>query len=402
MMPSCRFLPPIVLWSMSLVSSIGLTLPAGADAGEVVRFATWNVSMYRASSGELVEDLRGGGNRDARQSAEVIQRVRPDVLLLNEFDYDADGIAARIFCTGYLQVGQNGHPPIVYPYLYSAPVNTGVPTGVDLDRDGKNDGPADAFGFGRHPGQYGMMLLSKYPIPTGQVRTFRTFLWKDMPDAMLPVMKDSGASWYSPEALEVFRLSSKSHWDIPVRIGNRTVHVLAAHPTPPIFDGDEDRNGRRNHDEIRLWSDYVSPGRGDYIYDDTGRRGGLPAGADFVIVGDCNADPHDGDSTSGAIRQLLENPQIDASIIPASEGAVESARRHRERNGHHIGDPRHDTAMFSRGRGPGNLRVDYVLPGRALNVHDAGVFWPTAGHDGAELIEVSDHRLVWVDVKLAP
>lgn len=96
---------------MSLAGCIGLTFSAGADAGEVVRFATWNVSMYRAKSGALIEDLRGGGNRDARQIAEVIQRVRPDVLLLNEFDYDADGIAARIFCTGYLLVGQNGHPP---------------------------------------------------------------------------------------------------------------------------------------------------------------------------------------------------------------------------------------------------------------------------------------------------
>ena len=63
--------------------------------------------------------------------------------------------------------------------------------------------------------------------------------------------------WYSPEVLRSLRLSSKSHWDLPVRIGRRTVHVLASHPTPPTFDGPEDRNGTRNHDEIRFWAEYV-------------------------------------------------------------------------------------------------------------------------------------------------
>ena len=57
----------------------------------------------------------------------------------------------------------------------------------------------------------------------------------------------------------MFRLSSKSHWDVPIRIGRETVHFLVSHPTPPVFDGPEDRNGTRNHDEIRFWADYVGP-----------------------------------------------------------------------------------------------------------------------------------------------
>ena len=97
----------------------------------------------------------------------------------------------------------------------------------------------------------------------------------------------------------MFRLSSKSHWDVPVEVGGRTVHVLASHPTPPTFDGAEDRNGRRNHDEIRFWADYVRPGAGSgYIYDDAGGTGGLKPGSSFVILGDQNADPLDGDSVA--------------------------------------------------------------------------------------------------------
>ncbi len=72
-----------------------------------------------------------------------------------------------------------------------------------------------------------------------------------------------------------FRLSSKSHWDVPVKVGNKTIHILASHPTPPSFDGAEDRNGKRNHDEIRFWKDYISDSSNQYIYDDKGVKGGF-------------------------------------------------------------------------------------------------------------------------------
>ena len=87
-----------------------------------------------------------------------------------------------------------------------------------------------------------------------------------MPGALLPddPSTPEPADWYSPDELDVFRLSSKSHWDVPVRLPDgRILHLLASHPTPPVFDGSEDRNGRRNHDEIRFWADYVTPGAGD-------------------------------------------------------------------------------------------------------------------------------------------
>ena len=115
----------------------------------------------------------------------------------------------------------------------------------------------DSHGFGVFEGQYGMIVLSKHAIDTEGVRTFRTFRWKDMPGARLPARPD-GTSFYAEEALEVLRLSSKSHWDVPVRISGTVVHLLASHPTPPVFDGPEDRNGVRNADEIRFWADYVS------------------------------------------------------------------------------------------------------------------------------------------------
>ena len=143
--------------------------------------------------------------------------------------------------------------PLEYGYSFLAESNTGIPSGFDFDHDGRIGGGGDALGFGEFPGQYAMVVLSRFPIDTKRVRTFRKFLWRDMPGALLP------RSWYSPAQLAVLPLSSKSHWDVPVRIGRVTLHLLASHPTPPAFDGAEDRNGRRNHDEIRFWNDYLTP-----------------------------------------------------------------------------------------------------------------------------------------------
>ena len=385
------------------------TAPAtGADARfqqQPLRVATYNLSLNRNAAGQLVSDLSTGANAQARTVAEVIQRANPDVVLLNEFDYVEDQVAVDLFRENYLEVGQNGAPAVEYSYVFVAPSNTGIPSGFDLNNNGTVGGGDDAFGFGAYPGQYGMAVLSKHPIMTDDVRTFQKFLWKDMPGALLPDDPATAepADWYSPAELDVFRLSSKSHWDVPVKVGRHTVHILASHPTPPTFDGAEDRNGRRNHDEIRFWADYVTPGKGRYIYDDEGARGGLRPASSFVIVGDQNADPLDGDSVDAAIDQLLENRWI-RDPKPASAGAVEAAALQGGANLTHAGDPKYDTADFA-DTAPGNLRADYVLPSRTLEPIASGVFWPVQADPLSRLTGVfpfpsSDHRLVWVDVKV--
>ncbi|MDJ0745337.1 MAG: phytase [Xenococcaceae cyanobacterium MO_167.B27] len=380
-----------------------------------IRFATFNVTLNRSAEGELITDLSNPDNSQAQAVAEIIQRNNPDVLLLNEFDYDATGEAIALFQENYLGVSQNGADVVEYPYVYLAPSNTGIPSGFDLDNDGTTNGAGDAYGFGFFPGQFGMVLLSKYPIDSENVRTFQNLLWKDMPDALLPddPTTPEPDDWYSEEELEVFRLSSKSHWDIPVEIDREIVHILASHPTPPVFDGEEDRNGRRNHDEIRFWADYITPGNGGYIYDDEGRYGGLAAGERFVIVGDQNADPFDGSSTDNAILQLLDNPLVNTSVTPSSEGGIDASNRTGGINETHIGNPAFDTADFNDAY-PGNLRVDYVLPSQNLEITEAEVFWTTAddplfnliGDFDPNLLPVgypsSDHRLVSVDVNVTP
>jgi endonuclease/exonuclease/phosphatase family metal-dependent hydrolase len=379
---------------------------AGVGQPTELRVATYNLSLNRAAAGQLEADLSTGTNAQARTVAEVIQRANPDVVLLNELDYVAGGRAVDLFRENYLEVPQGGAEAVEYPYAFVAPSNTGIPSGFDLNNDGSVGGGDDALGFGVYEGQYGMAVLSKHPIDADAVRTFQTFLWKDMPGALLPddPSTPEPADWFSDEELDVVRLSSKSHWDVPVQVGNRTVHVLASHPTPPTFDGPEDRNGRRNHDEIRFWADYVTAGpRSSYIYDDEGTYGGLKPGSRFVVAGDQNADPNDGDSYDVAIDQLLGHPRI-TDPLPASDGAVEAAALQGGANAAHTGDPAYDTADFA-DTAPGNLRADYVLPSKNLRVRDAGVFWPVRSDPLSALtgeypFPSSDHRLVWVDLKV--
>lgn len=377
-------------------------LPQGVAGEEptVVRFATFNCSLSRDAPDQLARDLQSGEDPQARDVARILRHVRPQVLLLNEFDFQPDRSAVSAFHTRYLNDTRDwcDDPPLTYPYVVCRAVNTGVPSGRDLDKDGTAAGAGDAFGYGRFPGQYGMVVLSMYPVDEAAIRTFRNLLWRDVPDAVLPPAADgSDRGWYDADDLAVLRLSSKSHWDVPVRIGEQTIHVLASHPVPPVFDGPEDRNGRRNHDEIRFWADYLSAESAAWIRDDRGRSGGPGASAAFLVMGDLNADPFDGDGFQYPVRRLLRHPRVNGNAVPVSAGAEQAAMEQGGANATHRGPASADTADFS-DSAAGNLRVDYVLPSRELTVTASGVFWPVRDDSRSAWIACSDHRLVWCDI----
>jgi 3-phytase len=396
----------LAAWS---IAAAGLPAAAAEPSPDFIRVATFNASLNRAAEGELRRELSAPGSRQPAAVAEIIQRVRPDVLLLQEFDFDVAGESARNFQSNYLGRSQNGAMPIEYAYSFFTETNTGLPSGFDLNNDGSVGGGQDALGFGEFPGQYAMLLLSRYPIDARNARTFRKFPWRDMPGARLPDDPATPAphDWYSPPELAKLPLSSKSHWDVPVRVGNLTLHLLASHPTPPAFDGPEDRNGLRNHDEIRLWLDYLS-GRSAsaYIRDDRGGRGGF-RGEIFLLMGDLNSDPGEGASLPDPIRALLRHPRVNATFTPASEGGVEANRTQGGANERQNSDPSFDTADFN-DRVVGNLRVDYLLPSTGLTVCRGGVYWPTREQPQSELVwgdrsaPSSDHRLVWMDITSNP
>lgn len=359
-----------------------------------IKIATFNVSMeatnYQSeesivySNKVLINELKSGQSKQIKNIAEIIQRVRPDIILLNEFDYIddfEDGVNA--FKKNYLGVSQNGFSPIEYPYFYLAPVNTGIRTPF-TDKNAR----LTHFGFGHYPGQYGMVLLSRFPIIKDKVRTFQHFLWKDMPDNLMP-LDENGTSWYSNQEQKVMRLSSKSHWDVPIQICGNQLNILASHPTPPVFDEKEDRNGRRNFDEIRFWKDYIDGKSDSYHYDDNGQQGGIEEPTSFIILGDLNASPVEGESYPGAINQLLQHKSINQNLNPSSKGGAANKPDNKHAINH--------TAEWG-------MRVDYVLPSVDLKATDTKVFWPILDDEVAHLFAdrkaLSDHRLVWLEIEV--
>jgi len=373
---------------------------------------TYNIEDVRTA------DLKRTDHPRLTRAAARVQALSPDVLLINEMTYDQPGAPgyesgdpegqnARRFVENYVSTPQEDTLEGLSYRTVMLPVNTGLPSGYDLNNDGRTvtdvpsvpappeDGSAaeqtsagraygnDAWGFGVFPGQYGMALLVRQDLTVlrDSIRTFRLFPWSEMPGAAEPIDSTTGEPWYGPEAWRNMRLSSKSHWDIPLRTpGGAVIHVLASHPTPPAFDGVAQRNARRNHDEIRFWVDYLS--EAPYVEDDSSRGGGLHSGASFVVVGDLNADPDDEGRFREAIRNLVRHERVQADVGPTATAAGRAAFPDLDPD---------DTARWG-------SRVDYVLPSATLAVDTSGVWRPVSRDTTA--LPVSDHFPVWMDFRV--
>ncbi|GAA6180434.1 endonuclease/exonuclease/phosphatase family protein [Shimia sp. NS0008-38b] len=288
---------------------------------------------------------------------QVVTHLAPDVLFLQGVDYDADLLGASALRDHF--TGNGLH----YPHIFALTPNTGLPTGLDMNGDGRTHKASDAQGFGRFRGASGMLILSRWPF--GEAQDFTRLLWRDLPEAKLPYV--DGKPFPSEAAQAAQRLSSTGHWILPVNHPNRTLTLMLFAAGPPVFDGPEDLNGLRNADEIRLWS-HVLDG-----------KLGSPPDVPFALMGGANLDPDRGEGRHKAIQQLLSDPRLQDPHATAGPTV----------------DWREPT--------PGDLRVDYLLPSADLTVKAAGVFWPQPSDPLQSLLTFKDtpasrHHMVWADI----
>lgn len=355
---------------------VGLTLALPA-LSQNIRIATYYTDLERKGPGLLLRDILGGKDPQVVALGQVIAHVAPDVILLTSFDFDLGGHALRAFADHLRGVG------IDYPYAFTSHSNSGIATGLDMNGDGWLGDADDAQGFGDFAGQGGMAVLSKLPILQDGVRDFSSMLWQDFPDAQSPS---------SDGTLALQRLSSVAHWDIPIQLPDLSVlRLFAFHAGTPAFGGDGDRNQNRNHDEVSFWQTYLD-----------GRLAIQPTNDPFIVIGDANLDPHDGLGRQSAIQNLLSDVRL-RDLRPRSAGAAIASNAQGGVNANQTGDPALDTADWPDENGPGNLRVDYVLPSVKLNTGGAGVFWPAPTDPDAAVLQhdgvaASRHALVWVDI----
>lgn len=274
--------------------------------------------------------------------------AKADILVLLDFDYDLHGRALGAFAKLISSFGG-----VRYSQSFSLMPNTGVPTGLDLDGDGRTGTPRDAQGYGEFSGQGGMAILSRFPILTDEVEDYSHVLWSDYDWADLPIKE--GALFPSESVLKQQRLSTTGHWIVPIALSDGSqIRLGVFHATPPAFDGPEDRNGKRNADEVRFWSHYLK--------EEEHSR-------DLIIVGGANLDPVRGDGRREVIADLLSEPNL------------------------HDPFPSDTLTVDWSDLGLGHMRTDYILPSRAWSVEDSGTIWPAADDENS-----GRHALIWVDL----
>lgn len=304
-----------------------------AAAAEPVRLATWHGDFSAKGPGLTLVAL----GKAAPDLAPVVNAA-PDILLLTDIDYDAGQATLRALRDLLSDKGLD------YPHLLSARPNTGMPTDRDLDGDGLRGGPRDAQGFGWFPGQGGMALLSRYPVTL--TADHSAILWKDGPDSAIAA-DDPG--------FDIQRLSTSAHWAVRVEVPEGALTLLTLAATPPVFDGPEDRNGRRNRDEVLLWTHMLDG------------RLGAPPQTPVVLIGNLNLDPDPthGNGLHAAAQAVLDHPRLQDPLPGRATVTWDST---------------------------GPMRVSYVLPDRALDVRGAGVTPPSP--------DAGPHGLVWVDLAM--
>lgn len=340
---------------------LALAPPATAQP-TTLRIATYYPDLTRKGPGLLLRDILAGKDPQIAAVIKTIAALNADVLVLTDIDFDHGRVALTALAD---RLADAGSP---YPHRFTSRPNTGMATGLDMNGDGRLGGPGDAQGFGFFAGKSGLAVLSRLPIIEPQFRDFSDFLWADLPNNTL------GDSMANP-ARAAQRLSTTAHWDLPVTLPNGTpLHLLIYRATPPVFDGPEDRNGRRNHDETAFWTQLLN---GTLPY--------APPPAPFIILGDANLDPVDGDGNRTAINTLLGDPRIQDPAQTGIPGRPDTR-----------GDATRDTALYNFG----GLRVDYVLPSADVTITNAGVDWPLSGDLAAAHAAASRHRPVWVDIAL--
>lgn len=354
----------------ALVAACLFSLAASAVHAEIIRIATYNTELSRDGPGLLLRDIRRRDDPAINAVVEVIARIDADILVLQGIDWD---LQLRTLDALRDALKGAGAP---YPHRFALRPNSGLASGLDLDGDGRLGGPGDAHGFGAFTGQGGIAVLSRFPIQNDQAQDYSALLWQDFPDALLPIYPD-GNPFPSVDARAAQRLSSTGHWVVPIETPNGTLNILTFQAGPPVFDGPEDRNGRRNHDEIRLVSEILHQ-----------RFGPHPPGP-MLVVGGANLDPWDSDGRGEAIRALLADPTLQ-DPAPESPGA-----RAASPEGHRTPDAL-DTVDWPN---VGRLRVDYILPAATLKVVEAGVYWPVESSEATTVQTASRHRPVWVDIK---
>jgi hypothetical protein len=273
------------------------------------------------------------------------------------------------------------HPEAIYPETIHGVGNSGF----FWEGDDLGEYFYQLRGWGEFEGRFNTAVISRFPILRDQARIVTDVAWEDLPDNKIALMKQQT----NIDVPAGFPLFEKGLHVVPVQIGAQVLHLVLLHTVSPAFDP---INPYRNYDELRglkLFLDGQLPGVEP-----------LPPEAKFIVIGDLNADPDDGDGLSGAIQQVLEHPSLVAWMPEGAGTKGNNGKYNTYLSGCGNDDgmiPPDPTLKFQ-------MQLDYMLPSSTVGQPLGGeIFFPDfeTDKDAYDLAcNASDHRLLSMELEL--
>ncbi|MBI2896076.1 MAG: endonuclease/exonuclease/phosphatase family protein [Deltaproteobacteria bacterium] len=369
----------------------------GDGDADPIHIRIGHLNIKEASTDKILDD----DDEQVTAAAEVLGRFAADIVDLNEIQYDIEdlpvlgmpGADDRTGPGGFdggaenaLRIAERIHaaaPEVDYPYTLTTVGNSGY----YWEGEDYGEWSWELRGWGEWPGRFNTAVLSRYPILTDQVRVVHDFAWEDLPENRIQQMRDENGM----EVPEGFPLFEKALNVVPIDLGPEVLWLVLLHPTasPAAFDP---INPYRNYDELRalaLFLDGELPGVEP-----------LPDGARFVVSGDLNGDPDDGDGLDGAVAQVLDHPSL-VAVFPTGAGT-------RGQNGEYNtflgGCGNDDGATVEDPTVRFQMQLDYVLASASIGPPtETGLFFPdfrTEREDFDLACRASDHRFLYIDIDL--
>jgi len=361
-----------------------------------LRYGHFNIKEL--STDKLLDDA----DQQVNAAAEVIARFNPDIVDINELQYDIEGLptgdmpgAAYPVEPGGIDGGAENAQRLADRIAAANPDATYDHVLITVGNSGMwwdDTGDFDSWslrGWGDWEGRFNTAVLSKFPILRDEVRVISDLAWEDLPDNQLADM-EAEIGMVPPAGFPLFE---KALIIVPVDLGTETLYLVLLHPvaSPSRFDV---INPYRNYDELHalaLFLDGTLPGVEP-----------LPAGAKFIISGDLNADPDssDSDGIAGAAQLVTEHPSV-VAVFPEGAG---TEGRNGEYNTYMSGCGNDDGETVEDPRDAFQLQLDYILPSVTIGEPiDQAIFFPdfqSAREDFDLACYASDHRFLWADLDL--
>ena len=344
---------------MLLATTFLVVLFSGAAASAGTEFTLVHYNIKELDSTKLRQGLQ---NPQLAQAVAVLKKLKPDLLSINEMQYDLPGVPNASFTS----TGQNmmalttlmGWKPLGISF---DPANTGLLARPQADgtyptdtTDPQFEPYSDPINYGIFPAEYATAGASRFPIVRKLV--FQDLKWaKFRPDRKVEGFLDAFGEPLKRETTELF---DKNFTDAVLNIQGKEVHFILFHTVPSFDFGKEGSpNIERNGDQLAFLEWYLTGKTEFEVPADLGIEP-LAQGALFVAVGDWNTDVVRNPSNPGSrvIQRLFKSTR--PWLAP-------------------------ETLAFSYESQPFTVKpyqnqFDYLLMSKQINVVKSGIYAPVA------------------------